>query len=202
MNFVPSFARWLNTYDQSRGHEVLKTILKYLQWQDASRLAAKWILKSPSHLPYAEPAAAAFPKALLIMAHRDPVQTVQSYVSMQAALNKLATTLSDEPVGAFWFPRLTEWMNMFAAARERIGEKRFIDIDYREVGRDPLGQAQRVLAQMGIPVDEKLDAVRAEFMAGNQREQRPLHDYSLERFGLDEEAIKQAFADYRKPYIG
>jgi hypothetical protein len=39
-------------------------------------------------------------------------------------------------------------------------------------------------------------------MAGNQREQRPLHDYSLERFGLDEEAIKQAFADYRKPYIG
>ena len=32
MSFVPSFARWLDGYDQSRGHEDLKTILKYLQW--------------------------------------------------------------------------------------------------------------------------------------------------------------------------
>ena len=201
MNFVPSFAKWLNTYDQSRGHEDLKTILKYLQWQDPSRRGSKWILKSPSNLPYAETAAAAFPDALLIMTHRDPVQTVPSYVSMQAALYKLSATLSDTEVGAFWFPRLAEWMHMFEAARERIGEQRFIDIDYREVGKDPLGQAQRVLARMGIATDDKLEAALAEFMAGNQREQRPMHDYSLERFGLDEEAIKREFAAYRERYI-
>ena len=201
MNYVPSFTRWLNSYDQSKGHEDLKTILKYLQWQDPSRKGRKWILKSPSNLPYAEVAAKAFPDALLIMTHRDPLQTVPSYVSMQAALYKLSASLTDAEVGAFWFPRLVEWMRMFEAARERIGEHRFIDIDYREVGKEPMAQAERVLSRMGIPVDAQLEEVLAEFLAGNKREQRPMHDYSLERFGLDEEAIKREFATYRERYI-
>ncbi|WP_375194241.1 sulfotransferase [Sphingobium sp.] len=201
MNFVPSFARWLNDYDQSKGHEDLRTILQYLQWQDPTRRGAKWILKSPSNLPYTEVAAKAFPDALLIMTHRDPLQTVPSYVSMQAALYKLSATLTDREVGEFWFPRLVEWMRLFEGARERIGEHRFIDIDYREVGKDPMTQAERVLSRVGIPVDERLEAVLGEFLAGNKREQRPMHDYSLERFGLDEEAIKREFAAYRERYI-
>jgi hypothetical protein len=202
MNHVPSFARWLNGYDQSKGHEDLKTILQYLQWQDPARRGKKWILKSPSNLPYAEIAAKAFPDALLIMTHRDPVQTVPSYVSMQAALYKLSATLTDKQVGEFWFPRLVEWMRMFEAARERIGESRFIDIDYREVGKEPMAQAERVLSRFGIPIDAEVEAVLNEFLAGNKREQRPMHDYSLERFGLDEEAIKREFADYRARYLG
>ncbi|QGP81285.1 sulfotransferase [Sphingobium sp. CAP-1] len=201
MNFVPSFTRWLNGYDQSRGHEDLKTILQYLQWQDPSRRGAKWILKSPSNLPYTEVAAKAFPDALLIMTHRDPLQTVPSYVSMQAALYKLSATLTDREVGEFWFPRLVEWMRLFEGARERIGEHRFIDIDYREVGKNPMAQAERVLSRVGITVDERLEAVLTEFLAGNKREQRPMHDYSPERFGLDEEAIKREFATYRERYI-
>ena len=201
MNFVPGFAQWLNSYDQSRGHEDLKTILQYLQWQDPARRGSKWILKSPSHLPYTEIAARAFPDALLIMTHRDPVEVVPSFVSMEAALYKLSSTIPDLEAGAFWFRRLAEWMHRFEAARERIGEHRFIDIDYREVGREPLAQAERVLARMGIARDRRLEAVLTEFLAGNQREQRPLHDYSLERFGLDEAAIMREFAAYRARYI-
>lgn len=201
MNFVPSFTQWLNDYDQSKGHEDLKTILQYLQWQDPARRGSKWILKSPSNLPYTELAAKAFPDALLIMTHRDPLQTVPSYVSMQAALYKLSATISDQDVGAFWFPRLVEWMRLFEAARERIGEERFIDIDYRQVGKEPMAQAERVLARMGIPIDTQLEEVLSEFLAGNKREQRPMHDYSLERFGLDEEAIKREFANYRARYL-
>jgi hypothetical protein len=201
MTFVPSFTRWLNDYDQSRGHEDLKTILQYLQWQQPSRRGRKWVLKSPSNLPYTEIAAAAFPEALLIMTHRDPLQTVPSYVSMQAALYKLSSHITDEEVGAYWFPRLVEWMRRFEAARERIGEARFIDIDYRAVGREPLVQAEKVLARMGIEIDADVEAALAEFMAGNQREQRPMHAYSLERFGLDEQAILREFAAYRARYV-
>lgn len=201
MTFVPSFARWLNLYDQSRGHQDLKTILRYLQWQEPSRRGKRWILKSPSNLPYAELAAQAFPEALLIMTHRDPLQTVPSYISMQATLYKLAARISDGEVGAFWFPRLVEWMQRFEEARARIGEERFIDIDYRAVTRTPLDQARRVLNRMGIPTGADTDAALSEFMAGNQREQRPAHEYSLERFGLDEATVTKAFADYRARYI-
>lgn len=89
MTFIPSFAAWLDTYDQAKGYEDLKTILKYLQWQDPARRGRKWVLKSPSHLPYTDAVANAFPKAVLVMTHRDPVEVVPSYVSMEAALYKL-----------------------------------------------------------------------------------------------------------------
>lgn len=201
MSFVPGFAEWLDSYDQSRGHEDLKTILKYLQWQDPARRGAKWILKSPSHLPYTECAARAFPDALLIMTHRDPLEVVPSYISMEAALYKLGAVISDQEVGNFWFRRLVQWMRRFESARARIGEDRFIDIDYREVGSEPLVQAERVLARMGIANDDLLAGALTEFLAGNQREQRPLHDYSLDRFGLDEAEIRREFADYRARYI-
>ncbi|MCP3735902.1 sulfotransferase [Sphingomonas sp. RP10(2022)] len=202
MTFVPSFARWLDGYDQSKGHADLTTILKYLQWQDPSRRGKQWVLKSPSNLPFAEYAAAAFPDALLIMTHRDPVDTVPSYISMQAALYKLVAQIDDREVAGFWFPRLQEWMRRFADARERIGEDRFIDIDYRDVTRQPVEQARRVLRRIGVEPGPDTEAALAEFLAGNQREQRPAHDYSLDRFGLDESAIRDAFADYRARYIG
>lgn len=201
MTFCPTFTRWLDTYDQSKGHDDLKTILKYLQWQEPGRRGKKWILKSPSNLPYAELAANAFPDALLIMTHRDPLDVVPSYVSMEASLYKLSAELTDMEVGAFWFPRLVSWMDRFMQARERIGEDRFIDIDYRQVAREPLAQAQRVLERIGIPMDDKIEAALAEFMAGNKREQRPTHDYSLERFGLDEATVTKAFAAYRERFL-
>lgn len=201
MSFVPGFARWLDGYDQSRGHEDLKTILQYLQWQAPERRGKKWILKSPSNLPYTEVAAGAFPDALLIMTHRDPVEIVPSYVSMEAALYKLGATVPDADVGAFWSARLVEWMRRFEAARRRIGEGRFVDIDYRAVTRQPLAEAEAVLARMGIAPGPETDAALAEFMAGNSREQRPAHEYSLDRFGLDADAIRDAFANYRAQYI-
>ncbi|TCJ37010.1 sulfotransferase [Parafrankia sp. BMG5.11] len=201
MSFVPSFSSWLDDYDQSRGHEDLKTILKYLQWQDPARRGAKWILKSPSNLPYAETAASAFPDALLIMTHRDPLDVVPSYISMEVSLYKLSAELEERAVAHFWFHRLVQWMRRFEAARGRIGEDRFIDIDYRDVVRNPLGQARMVLSRMGIEADTGMDAALEEFLAGNKREQRPAHAYSLERFGLREEDILQEFSEYRARYI-
>jgi hypothetical protein len=126
---------------------------------------------------------------------------VPSYISMQSTLYKLTAQLSDREVADFWFARLVDWMKRFEAARERIGEDRFIDIDYRAVTREPLEQARRVLRRIGIEPGADTDAALTEFLAGNQREQRPVHDYSLERFGLDEAEIKRAFAGYRERYI-
>ena len=45
------------------------------------------------------------------------------------------------------------------------------------------------------------DAECAEKLCGNKREQRPMHDYSLERFGLNEDAVREAFASYRARFI-
>jgi hypothetical protein len=201
MSYVPSFAAWLDGYDQSRGHADLRTILQYLQWQDPARRGKRWVLKSPSNLPYIDTAAAAFPEALLIMTHRDPLETVPSYISMQTALYRLSSSVDERAVADFWFPRLAQWMQRFEEARARIGEDRFMDIDYRAVTRTPIEQAQGVLRRMGIEPGVETDTALTEFLAGNQREQRPAHSYSLERFGIDEARVREAFASYRARYI-
>jgi hypothetical protein len=201
MTFVPSFAHWLDGYDQSRGHADLRTILQYLQWQDPSRRGRRWVLKSPSNLPYVRYAAEAFPEAALVMTHRDPLETVPSYVSMQATLYRLTAHVDDHDVAAFWARRLAEWMTVFEVQRAAIGERRFIDIDYRDVLRAPLDQARRVLSHIGIDPGAETEGALQEFLAGNAREQRPAHDYSLARFGLDRAAIEHAFAGYRDRYI-
>ena len=201
MAFVPSFARWLSGYDQSCGHRDLTVVLQYLQWQDPSRAGRKWILKSPSNLPFAEVAANAFPDAQLIMTHRDPMQVVPSYISMMASLYGMSAEVPDELVGRFWIERLDEWLRAFDGARSRIGEDRFIDIDYRQVAREPLVQAKRALARFGIGDTPEVEAALNEFLAGNGREQRPAHDYSLERYGLTAEEVDARFAPYRARYL-
>ncbi len=194
MSFVPGFTRWLDDYDQSRGHEDLITILKYLQWQAPERRGCKWVLKSPSNLPYARYAAKAFPDALLIMTHRDPVAVIPSYISMEQTLYAMTSDVPVRAIADFWFGRLQNWLTAFATTRAEIGEARFIDIDYARVIAEPVAEATRVLERMGIAVDARIEAAMREFLAGNQREQRPAHGYDLADFGLSERKIRAAFS--------
>lgn len=200
--YIPSFAKWLDSYDQTKGHEDLKVILQYLQWQDPSRRGRQWVLKSPSNLPFVEVAAKTFPEALLIMTHRDPVQTVPSYISMMDALYSMGSDQVDKKaVGHFWLHRLAEWMRAFEKGRVNLDSSRFVDIHYTEVIKQPLQQAERALTRMGITVTPEMESVMAEFLAGNKREQRASHQYSIEEYGLTEQDIEREFADYRARYI-
>ena len=200
--YIPSFAKWLDSYDQTKGHEDLKVILQYLQWQDPSRRGRQWVLKSPSNLPFVEVAAKAFPEALLIMTHRDPVQTVPSYISMMDALYSMGSDQVDKKaVGQFWLHRLADWMRAFEKGRVNLDSSRFVDIHYSEVIKQPLQQAERALTRMGITVTPEMESVMAEFLVGNKREQRASHQYSIEEYGLTEQDIEREFADYRARYI-
>lgn len=202
MAYVPSFARWLTAYDQTRGYAELRDILKYLQWQDPSRRGCQWVLKSPSHLMSVEQAASVFPEALFVITHRDPLQTVPSYASMMQALYGMVSTRVDRhEVGAFWEARLADWMRLFMEARARLGEDRFVDVRYEDVVREPIRQAERVLARAGIGVDARMEAAMAEFLAGNKREQRAAHHYSLEEFGLSAAQVERDFAAYRARFL-
>ncbi len=201
MAHVPGFAAWLDGYDQSQGHADLKTILQYLQWQNPDHRGRKWVLKSPSHLPYAEAAARAFPDAALIMTHRDPVEAVPSCISMMTSLYRLSSRVDDRETCAFWFPRLVTWLGRFQAARERIGEDRFIDVSYADFMRDPVAQAMPVLERMNLRPDAGMERMLTDFMEANRRDRRPAHAYSLSRFGLEREDVERAFASYRERYI-
>lgn len=199
---VPSFARWLTAHDRERPYRDLKRILKALQWQDPARAGSKWVLKTPGHLMALDAIDQVFPDALIVMTHRDPVETVPSYCSMEHALYQMASDdIGKRQVADFWVPRLQQLLDMFIASRQRIGDKRFVDIRYRDLTQHPIEVGSEVLKRAGIAVTPEIRAGMEHWIEANRREDRAPHRYTLQDFGLSEADVNARFADYRARFI-
>ena len=200
--YVPSFARWISRQDRTRVYQDLKDILQSLQWQDPSRAGAKWVLKTPGHLMALDGLLKTFPGARVVMTHRDPVQTVPSYCSMEYSLYRMVSdTVTREEVGTFMAPRLNELLGDFMRVRQESGGANFIDVDYRDLLSQPIEQGSRVLEAAGFEVDEDVRGGMQQWIEANRREDRAPHKYSLADFGLERDQIEEMFSDYRAAFI-
>jgi hypothetical protein len=201
--YVPSFAEWLDGFDHRPVYEDLKTILKFFQWQEPSRRGKRWVLKSPGHLPTLDALGAVFPEARIVSNHRDPLQTVPSFCSMIISLQGMAADNVDEiKVGRFTAQRWTGFLERYAAARERLGPQRFIDIAYADLLDAPVEQARRVLQHLNIEMTAEVEAAMRQWLAENAREKRAPHHYSLEQFGLENAQLQKGFESYRRRFLG
>ena len=199
---VPSFARWLADNDRVQCYRDLRQILQSLQWQDESRKGAKWVLKTPGHLLALDAVIEVFPEAKIVMTHRDPVATVPSYCSMEHSLYQMVSdSIDPASVAAFWVDRLADLLDRFMAVRGQVAGRNFIDVRYRDLLADPIGQGTRVLEASGIAVTPAARAGMEEWVEANKREDRAPHKYALEDFGLQKADVERRFGDYRAAFI-
>ncbi|NNC38093.1 MAG: sulfotransferase [Acidimicrobiales bacterium] len=200
--FVPSYAAWLWEQDASQAYADLIQILKSLQWQDPSRKAKSWVLKTPGHLMAMDVVLDAFPEAKIVMTHRDPVTTLPSYCSMEASLYKLGSDdISSKMIGEYWQERLKQWLGKFMAVRTEVGDERFIDIDYKELTTHASEQGARVLEFAGIPMSSEIKEGMSDWIEANRREHRAAHKYTLEDFGLDADDIRHTYSSYIDAFL-
>ncbi len=200
--FIPTFARWQMTQDRRQAYRDLKRVLKLLQWYDPSRRGKKWVLKTPGHLMGIAAVMEVFPEAKLIMTHRDPVQIVPSWASMEHGMYLMVSDeVGKKEVGAFWLDRLAELLNGFVAERDRVNGRNFIDVPYSELLAHPIETGTRVLEAAGVKVTDEIVAGMAEWIEANKREDRAPHKYTLEEYGLDKSEIERKFAAYRRAFL-
>ena len=200
--YVPSYAEWLRTYDTGNAYQDLITVLKFLQWQDVSRKGKRWVLKTPGHLSMVNAMLKAFPNAVLIMTHRDPVSTVPSYCSMVYSIVKMATSEIDSvTMGRFTAKRWAGFLKEFTEARSKHAENRFIDVQYENLTSAPLGEARRVLERLGAQMTPDIETAMQEWLVENAREKRAAHHYTLEEFGLSKEELDKDFAAYKARFL-
>jgi hypothetical protein len=160
------------------------------------------VLKTPGHLPTLDALTTAFPDTVVITTHRDPLQTVPSYCSMVSSIYKMnADDVDEVKTGLFTEKRWAGFLERYAAARDRIGPHRFIDIKYEDLVKDPLAQARPVLDRLGIPMTPEVEESMKEWLVENAREKRAAHHYTLEQFGLSTEGLEQDFASYRGRFL-
>jgi hypothetical protein len=199
--WVPSYVKWLESADQHRAYEELKTALKLLQWQDPSRRGKSWILKSPSHLSAPQALLDTFPGSLMIQTHRDPLRSVPSHCSLNAMLIRMKSDEIDpKMVGPYASKRWASMTHGLMQLRDRIGDDRFIDIQYQDLLDRPLDEARRVYERLGRKMTPADEAAISRWLEENKREKWSPHIYDLETYGLSEDLIKSDFAAYRARY--
>jgi hypothetical protein len=199
--WVPSYGIWLRGYDQSKAYAELRQWLQVLQWQEPSRAGKRWVLKSPHHLTAADTVLDEFPDCRIVMTHRSPVQAVPSYASMVVSMTR---QYSDSPdpvaIGRYWSDRFQETLASFASVRQARPE-RFVDVHFKAMLSDPLGEARRVLSALGLPPGKADDAAWTAYLEQNRAERHGSHDYTAETFGLSDAQLAKDFSFYTEAYL-
>ncbi len=196
------YSTWLA--DATLDHEYAEYLrqLRALQLQ-ALRLHAgeggdrRWVLKSPSHLGYLAALFNAFPDATVVVCHRHPDDAVASYASLVSNVRQpYSDDVQADVVGAHALRRCSRAMGRALAARDAVGEERFVDVSYRALVDDPIGVVRDLYDRLGQPLIEGQEAAMAAWMADNPRHRHGAHRYDLSQFGLTSEAVNEGLASY------
>ena len=145
---------------------------------------------------------AAYPDAVFIQTHRDPVQFMGSWNSVVERVRSF--TIEPRPrleTGAEQLLLMSRMLNGAMKFRDCHPEvdRRWVDVRYVDLVDDPM----RVVRDIYSRLDWPLEAVAVDAMEdwlvhqSEQRQQEPHHEYRLEDFGLSAESINDAFASYR-----
>jgi hypothetical protein len=108
--------------------------------------------------------------------------------------------IDPKSVGAFASKRWSWMTHNLMALRDRIGDDRFVDVQYQDLLDRPLNEARRIYDRLGRKMTEKDEQAIGQWLAENKREKWSPHVYDLETYGLTEATIKSDFAGYRARY--
>jgi len=146
--------------------------------------------KNPMYSGRVESLIEAFPDCRIIVNVRNPYETIPSLMSiMRGGWKSLGwdaekqqetlKILADQSFHTYLHP---------IEALDRHPETRRAIVDYRDLTSDPAGTLEKIYAELELPLS---DAFRAELAQQGKRERKHdvKHEYSLEEYGLEADAI-------------
>lgn len=202
---VPTYTAWLAKQDQTSVYEYLRKLLQFLQWQKRQRGvpdAQRWILKTPQHLHTLELLFKVFPRAKVILTHRDPTMTIPSMASMAHTLWKMFASEPDaNVVGEQWSAQMRRAVHHAMEVRATLPADCFLDLRFEDTVKDPFGVIESVYRFAGMPYPDDVREATTAWLMQNSRDKRAVHDYTLAEFGLSVEQLRRDFAPYRERHI-
>jgi hypothetical protein len=170
--------------------------LKLLQSRRPPNL---WLLKAPIHVFKLQSFAAQYPNAKFVMTHRHPLKLIPSVANIMHVLQverSVPGSLDKHKRGAASLAFWAEGIKRGMAAREAIGEHRFIDIHNNDVVKKPIETFERLYDFLGFDIGPELRRDLLDYNQKNAPGAHGAHDYTLEEYGLTESKVNTAFRDY------
>ena len=192
---MPRYAAWLDALGPSGMEPAYRWYALQLRVLEGQRpVPDHWVLKSPAHLGNLRPLLAVMPEARVVIAVRDPRETVASACSLFSLL--YGTTAEDPRTGrigrgiaASLARTLARGLEVAAEERRRVRLVRYDDLVAR-----PAETVASIEAGFDVGDPEALEPRARAWLAANPQGSHGAHRYSLADYGLDEGQVDELFA--------
>jgi Sulfotransferase family len=194
---IPSYYEFYLNCDQRLLYEHHKRFLQHLQ----AFAPGEWVVKWPKHVFGLDALLEVYPDARIIWTHRDPGKVIPSSVSFVGTLRGMNSPVFDpKRFGAEWTALEEMGLHRGLAVRDRVGDDRFLDVQYNDLIADPVGEVVRIYQHFGIPVDDETVRRVRDFAGENPQGKHGAHQYTPEQFGFDPERVRRRFAAYTERF--
>lgn len=196
---VPTYARWLETQDNTPAYRYLETLLKLLSRQEPG--GGRWLLKTPHHLEYLDVLRKVFPGVQIIQTHRDPARTLASFCSMiWHGRGVFSDEVDAREVGQHWARKTGRMLERSLSVRDSAGDQGFVDVSYYDLIARPVEIVKQLYEALGLAFTSDTEARVHRTREGNPQHKYGKHAYKLDDFGLTREGVEPAFAVYRQRF--
>jgi hypothetical protein len=162
---IPGYHAWMAAHDETRSYQELRLWLQLLQYQAPQYRDRRWLLKSVHHFigRNLRTMFATFPGTKAIMTHRPMDEVIPSLCSVQSmhirqsGAPSFDHTEMGRRLAAQYLPALEEMI----ALRDDMPRDTFIDVQYRDLLANPIGEFERVLDAVGLPSRPRISTLRA-----------------------------------------
>ena len=195
---LPDYNRWLlHEADLTSAYAWHKAFLQHLQ----SRVPAEqWLLKSPAHLWHLPQLHAAYPDAVVIHTHRDPLKVISSISALTHSLRQLTTAQTTVQLAAEQYADDIAVGLDRAVEAHRLGvfpKEQVVDLHFTEFVANPVGQIRRLYSEIGRDFTPEVEQRMRDFLAdhpgdgggGGKR-------YSFADTGLVEGVVRERTQEY------
>lgn len=197
------YASWFNKREFGPAYDYYLDMLRTLDSQRPPPDGGRWLLKAPAHLWALEELVARVPNAQFVWTHRDPVEVVASYCSLQIKIAESRFAIFDKPtIGPALMEYIAQCIDTAMAARDRLGDSlHVIDVDYRDEVSDPFAVCEAVYRAHGPDLDGAVADAFREHSAAHPQHEHGKHVYRLNDYGLTAEHVRERFSNYIERFL-
>jgi hypothetical protein len=195
---LPGYYEWYRQADTRFGYQVHKMWLQHLSWKNPRN---RWVLKVQEHAYHLPALFAAYPDAVLVQPHRDPVTVMASISRLIEVIRCVSFSAIDR--AALGQELLHLWHDgqvRSIAWRKANPQVKVLDLRFKDIVVDPVAAVRQVYAHAGMEFSAETQAAVSNWWAANPSDKHGQHKYQLSDYGLTREQVETVYADYIETY--
>ena len=195
---LPGYYQWYRDADTRFGYQVHKMWLQHLAWKNPRK---RWVLKVQEHAYHLPELMVAYPDAVLVQPHRDPVTVMASISRLIEVIRCVSFTQIDRAsLGQELLHLWHDGQVRSMAWRKANPQVQVHDLRFKDIVADPMSAVRGVYAHAHMNFTPETEAAVAGWWAANPSDKHGQHKYELADYGLTREQVESVYADYIATY--